>query len=96
MLRVLCDKVVVKPEKSPEKSEGGIVLPGNAQPEGAIRGVVVSVGRGVTLPNGALRELEVKAGETILYSPMAGVKIKDGEDEVVIITEQQIIAIVGQ
>jgi chaperonin GroES len=86
------DRVVVKP-KPKDMTSSGIVLPDTAS-EKPQEGSVLSVGHGRVLENGRRVEMEVKAGDTVLFAKYAGSEVKlEGEDYLVI-RESDLLAIV--
>lgn len=92
-VKPLGDRIVIKPKASEEKSTGGIVIPDTAK-ERPHEGNIVSVGPGRLLETGTLQPLEVKVGQTVLYSKYAGTEIKLNGEEYVIVKEDEILAIV--
>ncbi|GHB77386.1 MAG: chaperonin GroES [Psychrosphaera sp.] len=93
-IRPLHDRLIVKRNEQETKSAGGIVLTGSAA-EKSTRGEVIAVGNGRILENGDVRALDVKVGDTVIFSEGYGVKTEklDGE-EVLIMSESDILAIV--
>lgn len=93
-IRPLHDRIIVKRNEQETKSAGGIVLTGSAA-EKSTRGEVIAVGNGRILENGDVRALDVKVGDTVIFSEGYGVKTEklDGE-EVLIMSESDILAIV--
>ena len=96
-LQPLGDRVIVKPLKAEEKTKGGIVLPDTAK-EKPQEGEIVAVGKGKVLEDGKIRALEVKVGDRVLYGKYSGteVKLKKGEDDLLIMHEDDILAVVNQ
>jgi len=92
VLKPLGDRVVVKVDDSPELSPGGIVLPDAAQ-EKPQRGVVVSVGEGKRLDDGKIVALDVKVGDRVIFSKYGGVEVRDGNEEFVILRQDDIYAV---
>jgi chaperonin GroES len=88
----LGDRVVVKRESSEAKTAGGIVLPDSAK-EKPSRGIVQSVGAGKLLDNGNRGTLQVKSGDRVLFSAWAGETFKVGEEELLLMREEDILAI---
>ena len=72
---------------------GGIVIPDSAT-EKPMRGEVVAVGNGKILDNGEVRSLDVKAGDTVLFGKYSGNDVKVGDDELVIMREDDIMAVI--
>ena len=93
-LKPLGDRVVVKPRPKEEMTRSGIVLPDTAS-EKPQEGQVVSVGPGRTLDNGKRIEMEVKAGDTVLFAKYAGTEIKLDDEEFLVIRESDLLAVVG-
>lgn len=92
--RPLHDRVLIRPAKAAEKTAGGILIPDKAK-EKPQEGEVVSAGTGVRAEDGTIVALDVKAGDTILFSKWSGTEVKiDGED-LVIMKETDILGIVG-
>ena len=93
-IRPLYDRVIVKRKDQESKSAGGIVLTGSAA-EKSTRGEIIAVGNGRILDNGDVKPLDVKVGDTVIFSEGYGVKTEklDGE-EVLIMSESDILAIV--
>lgn len=92
-LQPLGDRVVIERDTQDEVTAGGIVLPGTAQDKPA-RGTVVSVGDGKLLDDGSRGEFQVKVGDHVLFSSYAGETFKVGDDEVLLMREEDILAIV--
>ncbi len=92
-IRPLHDRVLVKRVEEEAKSPGGIVLPGTAA-EKPSRGTVQAVGRGKLLENGDVRPLDVKVGDHILFGKYSGSEVKvDGEEDLIVMREDEIMAI---
>jgi chaperonin GroES len=91
-LKPLGDRVVVQPKSREETTRSGIVLPDTAS-EKPQEGKVLSVGPGRVLDNGKRVDMEVKAGDSVLFAKYAGTEVKlDGEDYLVI-RESDLLAI---
>ena len=89
----LGDRVLVRRVQADEKTEGGIILPDTAK-EKPREGVVISVGKGKLLENGERQALTVKVKDRVLFSSYAGSEIKLQGDEMLILSEDEILAIV--
>lgn len=89
----LGDKVLVKRLEAEEKTAGGIILPDTAK-EKPKEGKVVAVGDGRMLDNGQRVALQVKEGDRIIFSSYAGSETKIDNEEYVIMSEEDILAIV--
>lgn len=93
MIKPLGDRVVIEPMDKEETTASGIVLPDTAK-EKPQEGKVVAVGSG-TLKDGERIPVEVKEGDRVLFSKYAGTDVKyDGKD-LLIMRENDILAIIG-
>src|SRR4051812_41894593 len=92
-LKPLGDRVVVKPKAKEETTRGGIVLPDTAT-EKPQQGEVVAVGPGRVLDNGDRVSLDVKTGDTVLFAKYAGTEFKHESDELLILSEKDVLAII--
>jgi chaperonin GroES len=92
-LRPLHDRVIVKRVEEEKLSAGGIVIPDSAT-EKPIRGKVLSVGNGKVLENGEVRKLDVKAGDTVLFGKYSGTEVKVDGDELLVMREDDIMAVI--
>ena len=91
-IRPLHDRVVVKRTEEEKLSPGGIVIPDSAT-EKPMKGEVVAVGEGKLLDDGTVRALTLKKGDKILFGKYSGTEIKlDGED-IVVMREDDVLAI---
>lgn len=93
-VRPLGDRVVVRALEQEEKTKSGIVLPDTAK-EKPQEGLVLAVGTGVYLENGERRPLEVKEGDRVIFSKYAGTEIKLDGEELLILSERDILAVVN-
>ncbi len=92
-LRPLGDRVVVKPKPKDEMTSSGIVLPDTASDKPQ-EGSVLSVGPGRVLDSGKRLEMEVRAGDTVLFAKYAGSEVKLDSDDYLVIRESDLLAIV--
>ena len=92
-LKPLGSNVIVKPTPREEMTKSGIVLPDTAK-ERPQEGTVLSVGSGRTLDNGSREEIEVAAGQKVLFQKYAGTEFKLDDDELLILKASDILAIV--
>src|ERR671937_167567 len=93
-LRPLGDRVVVKPVEKEERTKSGIVLPDTAK-EKPQEGIVEAVGTGRILDNGTKVPMELKVGDKVLYAKYAGNEFKIDEIEYLIVSEKDVLAVVG-
>jgi len=91
-IRPLGEKVLVKRLEADEKTAGGIVLPDTAK-EKPKRGKVLGVGDGRLLDTGERKPLQVKKGDQVLFSSYAGTEVKVEGDEMIIMDESDILAV---
>ncbi|MGW8257044.1 MAG: co-chaperone GroES [Thermoguttaceae bacterium] len=92
-LQPLGDRVVVEREESESVTAGGIVLPDTAKDKPA-RGKIVAIGDGRLLKDGAHAPLQVKKGDRVLFSSYAGDVFKIGTRELLLMREEDILAII--
>ncbi len=92
-LQPLGDRVVVEREASESTTAGGIVLPDSAKDKPA-RGIIVSVGNGRLLDDGTRGEIQVKAGERVIFSSYAGESFESGNVEYLLMREDDILAVI--
>ena len=91
-IKPLFDKVVIKAIEQDEKTASGIVLPGAAKEKPQLARVI-AVGPGGTIDGNDVK-MQVKVGDTVLYSRYAGSEFKIDGEEVVIVSQSDILAIV--
>ena len=92
-LRPLGDKILVKRVEAETKTKSGIVLPDSAK-EKPKRGKVVAVGDGRRLDNGDRAPFTVKKGDEVLFTSYAGTEIKVDGEELLIMAEEDVLAVV--
>ncbi len=93
-LQPLGDRVVVEREASESKTAGGIVLPDSAKDKPA-RGVIKAVGDGKLTKDGKRNPLQVKVGDRVLFSSYAGDEFKVDGNELLLMREDDILAVIG-
>ncbi|MAZ67069.1 MAG: co-chaperone GroES [Kangiellaceae bacterium] len=91
-IRPLYDRVVVRRLEEEQLSAGGIVIPDNAKEKPA-RGEVVATGEGRVLDNGDVRALSVKGGDTVLFGKYSGTEVKVDGEELLVLKEDDILAV---
>lgn len=94
-IRPLHDRVIVRRMEEEKTSPGGIVIPESAaeKPE---KGEVVAVGKGKILENGEIRPLDVKKGDKILFGKYSGTEVKVDGEEMLVMREDDITAIIDE
>ena len=91
-IKPLSDRVVVKVEEAEEKTASGIILPDTAKEKPQI-GLVVATGPGKANESGNLNKMTVKKGDTVLYGKYSGNEISFEGDELLIMRESDILAV---
>ena len=92
-IRPLHDRVVVRRLEEERTTAGGIVIPDSAA-EKPMRGEIIAIGLGKALDNGDVRALAVKVGDTVLFGKYSGTEIKLNGQELVVMREDDIMAII--
>jgi chaperonin GroES len=90
----LNDKIVVKRLEAEDKTAGGILLPDTAK-EKPRQGKVLSLGDGKLLDNGKRAPFQVKEGDRVLFSSYAGNEVQHDGEDLLIMTEDDILAVIG-
>lgn len=92
-LKPLSDRIIVETVSAEEKSAGGILLPDAAQ-EKPQRGKVIATGPGRVLDTGKIAPMDVKVGDEVYYSKYGGTEIKVDGEEIVVLSQSDVIGIV--
>ncbi len=92
-IRPLHNRVLVKRSEEETTSAGGIVLPDSAT-EKPMQGTVMAVGGGKKLDSGDLMPMDVKVGDTVLFGKYAGTEVKLSGEELMVMTEEDIMGVV--
>ena len=92
-LRPLGDRVVIKPTPREEMTKSGIVLPDTAK-EKPQEGEIIAAGPGRLNDEGEREPMDVKVGDKVLYAKYAGTEFKIDDDEFLIISQKDILAVV--
>ena len=92
-LRPLGDRVVIEPIPREDMTKSGIVLPDTAK-EKPQEGKVIAVGPGKTLDDGKREAIDVKTGDKVLYAKYAGTEFKLDGEELLIVSQKDILAVV--
>ena len=93
-VRPLHDRLLVRRIEETETAKGGIIIPDTAK-EKPQKGEVLAVGNGKILDNGTKIALDVQVGNKILFGKYTGTDIKIDGEEVLILREDEVLAIVG-
>jgi chaperonin GroES len=92
-IRPLHDRVIVKRMEEERTSPGGIVIP-DAATEKPIKGEVIAAGNGKIQENGEIRKLDVKVGDKVLFGKYAGTEVRVDGQELLVMKEDDIMAII--
>ena len=93
-VRPLGDKVLIQRDESAEMTESGIYLPEQAKDKPKT-GVIVAVGDGaLSTETGERTAMTVKKKDRVIFSSYAGTEVKIGEDTLLIMSEDEILAII--
>ena len=94
-LQPLGDRVVVKPIAREEMTKSGIVLPDTAK-EKPQEGMILAIGPGAFDAEGKRMAMDVKVGMKVLYGKYAGTEFKLDDEELLIVSQKDILAVVGE
>lgn len=94
-LRPLHDRVIVKRLDQETKTASGLIIP-DAAAEKPDQGEILAVGNGKVQENGNVRPLEVKVGDRVLFGKYSGQAVKVNGEELLVMREEDIMAIVQQ
>jgi len=92
-LRPLGDRVVIKPTPREEMTKSGIVIPDTVK-EKPQEGSILAVGPGRILDDGRREQIDVKEGDKVLYAKYAGTEFKIDDEDLLIVSQKDILAIV--
>jgi chaperonin GroES len=91
--RPLHDRVLVRRVEAEERTKGGIIIPDTAK-EKPQEGEVIAVGAGTRDESGKLVELDVKAGDRILFGKWSGTEVSLEGEDLIIMKESDILGII--
>ena len=92
-IRPLHDRVIVKRIEEERRTPGGIVIPDNAA-EKPDQGEVLAIGTGKVMDDGKVRPLAVKVGDRVLFGKYSGSSVKMDGDELLVMREEDLFAVV--
>ena len=92
-IRPLHDRVVIRRTEEERTSPGGIVIP-DAAAEKPIKGEVLALGNGKLMQNGEVRPLDLKVGDNVLFGKYSGTEVKVDSEEVVVMREDDVMAVI--
>jgi chaperonin GroES len=95
-IKPLGDRIVIKRFEAQEKTAGGIVLPDSAKDKPQ-KGKVLAVGPGKLVKDGTRRPLQVKVGDTVLFTNWAGDEFKESRgDNILLMREEDVLAVLDE
>ena len=92
-IRPLHDRIIVKRMEEERMSAGGIVIPDSAT-EKPIKGEVIAVGNGKHLEKGDIRALDVKKGDKVLFGKYSGTEVKVEGEDLLVMKEDDVMAVI--
>ncbi|MFA7170120.1 MAG: co-chaperone GroES [Candidatus Paceibacterota bacterium] len=94
-LKPLSNKIILEPVSVEEKTKSGLFIPDTINQEKPEQGKVLATGPGKLLKNGERSKMDVKVGDTVIFSKYSPSEIKIEEKEYLVISEEDVLAIVG-
>jgi chaperonin GroES len=95
-IKPLGDRIVIKRSEAQEKTTGGILLPDSAKNKPQ-KGTVLAVGPGRMIKDGTRRPLQVKVGDTVLFTNWAGDEFKESRGEnILLMREEDVLAVLDE
>jgi chaperonin GroES len=92
-IQPLADRVVIRPLEESEQMKGGLYIPDTAK-EKPMQGEIIAVGHG-RIEKGDKVPMELKVGDRVLYGKYSGTEVKLGDEELLIIKESDVLAVIG-
>ncbi len=93
-VRPLGDKILVKRAEAQDKTDSGIYLPESAKDQPK-EGKVVALGNGIlNKETGEYMPFTVSKGDRVIFSSYAGTEVKIGDDELLILSEDDVLGII--
>ena len=92
-IRPLHDRVLVRPAEEEKTTVGGIIIPDSANGEKPNNGSIIATGNGKITDSGDVRALDVKIGDTVLYGQYSGTTVKIDGEELIMMKEEDILAV---
>ncbi|HAL18779.1 MAG TPA: co-chaperone GroES [Spirochaetaceae bacterium] len=84
------DRVLIKIEDAPEKTKSGLFIPAQAQEKTQI-GKILAIGEGEEV-----KKVPVKVGDMVMYNKYSGTSIKDGDDELLVLKSEDLVAVISR
>ena len=92
-IRPLHDRVLVRPMEEEKTSAGGIIIPDSANTEKPNNGEIIAAGNGRITDSGDVRAMDVKIGDKVLFGQYAGTAVKVNGEELLMMKEEDILAV---
>jgi len=92
-IQPLADRVVIRPLEESEQMKGGLYIPDTAK-EKPMQGEIIAVGPG-RVEKGDKVPMELKVGDRVLYGKYSGTEVKLGDEDLLIIKESDVLAVLG-
>jgi len=92
-IRPLHDRVLVRPMEEEKTSAGGIIIPDSANTEKPNNGEIIAAGNGRITDSGDVRAMDVKVGDKVLFGQYAGTAVKVDGEELLMMKEEDILAV---
>ncbi|MEE9310667.1 MAG: co-chaperone GroES [Cocleimonas sp.] len=92
-IRPLHDRVLVRPMEEAKTSAGGIIIPDSANAEKPNNGEIIAAGNGRITDSGDVRAMDVKVGDKVLFGQYAGTAVKLDGEELMMMKEEDILAV---
>jgi chaperonin GroES len=93
-IKPLADRVVIQAAEETEQTRGGLYIPDTAQKEKPQQGTVLAVGPGKLSDDGTRIAADVSVGDTVLYGKYSGTEVTVDDEELLILRESDILAII--
>lgn len=94
-LKPLSNKIILEPASAEETTKSGLIIPDTANREKPEQGKVIAVGPGKLLKDGERGKMDVKVGDVVIFSKYSPNEIKLDGKEYLVVSEEDILAIVG-
>lgn len=92
-LKPIQDRVLVKREEAEEKTAGGIIIPDTSK-EKPSKGIIVAIGDGARDEKGNVIPMTLKVGDKVFFTKWGGTEIKIDDEELLIMKENDILAVI--
>jgi chaperonin GroES len=96
-IKPLGDRIVIRRVQEEDKTKGGILLPDTAKKKPQ-KGKILAVGPGKLLKDGSRRPLQVKEGDTVLFTSWAGDEYREGSkpEQILLMREEDVLAVLDE